>query len=128
MELKQEVEKCLQIPVAHQTILCCGRTLVDTKTLGAYKPGLRAGCKLTLVQKEPEALKDVMHKVFMRFHTEDQSERLTREFMADQERRVQALSLDDWERVAAFYLRRSGDGAIDAKADVKVEPAVVEVE
>lgn len=105
-ELKHKIEKLLNIPVACQKLLCVGRTLVDDKTLGSYGPAIKPGCKLTLVVKEPESLKDFMHKLFKRFYADDQSEELTTALMIDLEKRIGQLSLDDMERLATHYLER----------------------
>lgn len=121
-ELKQIVEQSLKIPVAHQKLLYVGRTLVDEKTLSSYRPQLRSGSKLTLVVKEPESMKDVMHKVFKRFYSDDQADRLATEFMADQARRVKLLSLDDLERMAGIFLERGG-GAIVPAAVIPIPTA-----
>lgn len=123
-ELKQQVERHLHIPVAHQKILFVGRTLVDEKNLAFYTPALRSGSRLTLVIKGPEPLKDVMCKVFKRYYNDDQSERLAKDFMAEHERRVQTLSLDDLERIAGFYLERD----YQKTATPTVSAATVKVE
>lgn len=106
LELKQRVEQHLRIPVSHQKILCVGRTLVDEKTLDTYKPALRSGCKLTLVVKEPEPLKDVIYKLFKRFYADDQSESMAKDVMAHQNQRIRDMSLDDLERLATYFLER----------------------
>lgn len=105
-ELKQKIEKSLNIPVAHQKLLCTGRTLVDDKTIGAYSTAIKAGTKLTLVIKEPEPLKDIMLKMFKRYYTDQQSEEMTKEFLIDFEQRMRQMSLDDIERMATFFLDR----------------------
>lgn len=104
LELKEKVEQALHIPVAYQKLLCIGRTLVDDKTLGTYSPAIKPGCKLTLVVKEPETLREVLQKLFKRFYAEDQSEELTKALMMELEKRVGQLSLDDMERLATHYL------------------------
>lgn len=105
MELKKEISKALSIPVPRQKILSVGRTLADDKTLKDY-PQIKNGCKLTVVIKEPEPLKDVMCKIFKKFYSDDQSEAMAREFMIDFEKRLDQLSLDDFERMAAYFLER----------------------
>lgn len=105
-ELKQKIEKSLDIPVAHQKLLCTGRTLVDDKRIAAYP--IKAGTKLTLVIKEPEPLKDIMLKMFRRYYaaTDQQSEEMTKEFLIEFEKRMRLMSLDDIERMATYWLER----------------------
>lgn len=105
MELKKEIAKALSVPVPRQKILLVGRALVDDKTLSSY-PTIKNGTKLTVVIKEPEALKDVMQKIFKKFYSETQSDVLAKEFMVDFEKRLEQLSLDDIERMATYFLDR----------------------
>lgn len=105
-ELKQRIEKALRIPVAHQKLLCTGRTLVDDKTISSYSPAIKNGTKLTLVVKEPEPLRDIIAKVFKRHYTDSQADEMAKEMIENFEKRVQQLSLDDLERMATFYLER----------------------
>lgn len=124
-ELKHKVERALNIPVAYQKLLSVGRTLVDEKTLGSYGPAIKPGCKLTLVVKEPDSLRDVMLKLFKRFYAEDQSEEVTKALMAELEKRVGQLSLDDMERLATHYLEqrdRSSGQPTQKPSDLVVVP------
>lgn len=100
------MEKSLNIPVAHQKLLCTGRTLIDDKTISSYGASIKAGTKLTLVVKEPEPLKDIIHKLFKRYYSEEQSEQMAKEFMIDFELRMKQMSLDDIERMATYFLDR----------------------
>lgn len=115
-ELKQQIEQLLHIPVAHQSLLNVGHPLIDRRTLAEYAPKIRDGTKLTLVVKEPPALRDVMHKVFAKGYADDDAQRMAGELLADQRKRVEALSLDDLERLAGFFLARSSLGAGEAAA------------
>lgn len=105
LELKKEIAKALNVPVPRQKILLVGRALVDDKTLDSY-PTIKEGTKLTVVIKEPEALKDVMQKIFKKFYSDEQSETLAKDFMVDFEKRLDQLSLDDIERMATYFLDR----------------------
>lgn len=118
-ELKQKIEKSMNIPVAHQKLLCTGRTLVDDKIIGAY-PAIKDGTKLTLVIKEPEPLKDIMLKMFKRYYTDQQSEEMTKEFLIDFEQRIRQMSLDDIERMATYFLERDRQlyGGSEATASI----------
>lgn len=95
----------MNIPVPRQKILHVGRTLHDDKPLSAF-PQIKSGSKLTVVIKEPEPLKDVMCKIFKKFYSDEQSEFMAKEFMIDFDKRLEQLSLDDFERMAAYYLER----------------------
>lgn len=105
-ELKQRIEKALRIPVAHQKLLCTGRTLVDDKTISSYGPAIKNGTKLTLVVKEPEPLRDIIAKVLKRHYTDSQADEMAKEIIENFEKRMHQLSLDDLERMATFYLER----------------------
>lgn len=105
LELKKEISKTLNIPVPRQKILFVGRTLADDKSLSDY-PQIQNGSKLTVVIKEPEPLKDVMCKIFKKFYSDEQSEAMAKDFMIDFEKRLDQLSLDDIERMAAYFLER----------------------
>lgn len=105
MDLKKEISKSLNIPVPRQKILFVGRTLADEKLLSDY-PQIQNGSKLTVVMKEPEPLKDVMCKIFKKFYSDEQSEAMAKDFMIDFEKRLDQLSLDDIERMAAYFLER----------------------
>lgn len=116
-ELKQRIEQQLRIPVAHQSLLNVGHTLIDRRTLAEYAPKIRAGTKLTLVVKEPPPLRDVMHKVFAKGFADADAQRMSGELVADQKQRVQALSLDDLERLARYFLARRSDLGAPASAE-----------
>ena len=105
LDLKKEIAKSLNIPVPRQKILSVGRTLLDDKQLGEYTT-IKNGSKLTVVIKEPEPLRDVMSKIFKKFYSDEQSEVMSKEFMLDFENRLSQMSLDDIERIAAYYLER----------------------
>lgn len=105
LDLKKEISKALNIPVPRQKLLFVGRTLADDKTLSAY-PAIKNGAKLTVVNKEPEPLKDVMCKLFKKHYSEEQSEAMAKEFMIDFEKRLDQLSFDDFERMATYFLER----------------------
>lgn len=105
LELKKEISKSLSIPVPRQKILHVGRTLADDKPLSAF-PQIKSGSKLTVVIKEPEPLKDVMCKIFKKYYSDEQSEAMAKEFMIDLDKRFDQLSLDDIERMAAYFLER----------------------
>lgn len=127
LDIKHKVEQALNIPVAYQKLLCVGRTLVDDKTLTSYGPNIKAGCKLTLVVKEPETLREIMQKLFKRFYSEEQSDELTKGLMTELEKRIGQLSLDDMERLATHYLelREQSSGkqqTATKKVEVTVDP------
>lgn len=105
LDLKKEIAKTLNIPVPRQKILSVGRALVDDKAIASYNT-IKNGAKLTVVIKEPEPLKDVMHKIFKKFYNEEQSEAFTKDFMVDFSNRMDQLSLDDIERLATYFLER----------------------
>ncbi|KAG4076457.1 hypothetical protein HA402_005900 [Bradysia odoriphaga] len=115
-ELKRKVEKILNIPAAHQKVLYLGRTLIDDKTIGSYSTTIKPGSKLTIVVKEGEMLKDVMLKLFKRYYPDEQAANMNRTFIADFERKLNEMSLDDIERMATYFLNRDrqlyGDATI----------------
>lgn len=105
LELKKEISKALSIPVPRQKLLLLGRSLADDKALNTYSQ-IKDGTKLTVVIKEPEPLKDVMCKIFKKYYSDEQSEAMARDFMIDLDKRLDQLSLDDFERMAAYFLER----------------------
>lgn len=105
LNLKKELYKKLSVPVPRQKILFVGRALADEKSLDDY-PQIKSGSKLTMVVKEAEPLKDVMCKIFKKYYSDEQAEAMVKEFMIDFEKRLDQLSLDDFERMATYYLER----------------------
>lgn len=105
LELKKEISKTLSIPVPRQKILFVGRTLADDKPLSAF-PQIRSGSKLTVVQKEPEPLKDIMCKIFKKYYSDEQSELMAKELMIDLDKRLDQLNFEDFERMATYFLER----------------------
>lgn len=58
-----------------------------------------------LVVKKPENLSDAIHRNFRKYFNESQSQHLTKEFITNLETNIQALSLDDLERLAADMIK-----------------------
>lgn len=81
--------------------------MADDKTVGFYS--IKEGTKITLVVKKPDPLKDIIHKHFKKYYSEDQTDRLTKEFMLDFDNKVKQFSLDDLERLAAGLLQQEGN-------------------
>lgn len=103
MTIKNEISQKLSIPIQLQKLLYLGRTLSDEQCLAAY-PNIKNGTKLNLIVMRRENLKDAIHRSFRRYYNEQQSERLTKEFMLDFERKIKCASLDDIERLANSIL------------------------
>jgi hypothetical protein len=55
--------------------------------------------------KEKTVLKDAIYKFLLQFYNENDSEKITNEFMKDFYRSVSSLSLDDLERLATSNLQ-----------------------
>lgn len=102
LEMKTKIESHMKIPVSHQKLIQVGRTLLDNKTVGSYD--IKEGAKLTLVMKQPDSLKDAIYKQFRKHFNEQQSEKLTNDFMDHVQERNKYLSLDDIERLAISQL------------------------
>ncbi|XP_058460911.1 ubiquitin-like protein 4A-B [Malaya genurostris] len=107
LDIKVELERKSAIPVEHQKLLLVGKTLVDEKTVASYGT-IRDGSKLTLVVKKPDSLRDVIQRHFKKYLQEEQSQRLTNEFMKDFDGKIQQLSLDDLEKIAGDILAKKG--------------------
>lgn len=103
LEVKQQIEQDLKVPVAQQTLVLMGKTLVDDKTIGFY-PKIKDGTKLHLVIKKPESLQALLGRFLENYYAEDQCKLIIDEFMKDFEAKVSSLSLDDLERIATSYL------------------------
>lgn len=103
VEIKKEIEKKVNIPLNLQKLLLVGRTLNDEQPLSAY-PSIKDGTKLNLIVMKQEGLKEIIHRSFRKYYNEQQSERLTREFMLDFETKLRLLSLDDIERLAEHLM------------------------
>ncbi|XP_055614006.1 uncharacterized protein LOC129760384 [Uranotaenia lowii] len=103
--IKQELERKSMIPVEHQKLLLIGKTLSDDKTVASYG-NIKDGTKLTLVVKKPDPLKDVIYRQFKKYYQEEQSQKLTQEFMKDFDSKIHQLSLDDLEKIAADMLSK----------------------
>ncbi|XP_068155440.1 ubiquitin-like protein 4A [Drosophila tropicalis] len=98
LDVKKQIESALKIQAANQKLLLLGRPLNNEATVASY-PNIKDGTKLNLVVMKP-ALRDSIHRAFRKFYTEQQSEVLTNQFIADFEKRTKELSLDDLERLA----------------------------
>ncbi|XP_019546798.1 ubiquitin-like protein 4A-B [Aedes albopictus] len=107
MDIKQDLERKSMIPVEHQKLLLVGKTLSDEKTIASYG-NIKDGTKLTLVVKKPDPLREVIFRQFKKYLQEEQSQRLTNEFMKDFDSKVQQLSLDDLEKIASDILAKKG--------------------
>ncbi|EAT44757.1 AAEL003921-PA [Aedes aegypti] len=107
MDIKQDLERKSMIPVEHQKLLLVGKTLSDEKTVASYG-NIKDGTKLTLVVKKPDPLREVIFRQFKKYLQEEQSQRLTNEFMNDFDSKVQQLSLDDLEKIASDILAKKG--------------------
>lgn len=101
-QIKQEIEKKLNIPSGSQKILILGRTLNDDQPISAY-PNIKDGTKLNLIVVKQD-IKDIIHRSFRKFYNENQSKLLTKEFMLDFESKLKEFSLDDIERIAADHI------------------------
>ncbi|XP_017040179.1 ubiquitin domain-containing protein DSK2 [Drosophila ficusphila] len=106
LEVKQQIEKQLHISAANQKLLLLGRPLNNEQTISSY-PNIKDGSKLNLVVMKP-CLRDSILRGFRKHYPENQAERLTNEFMADFERKINEQSLDDLERLADSIMSRAG--------------------
>uniref|UniRef100_T1E394 Putative stephensi ubiquitin n=1 Tax=Psorophora albipes TaxID=869069 RepID=T1E394_9DIPT len=97
LDIKQDLERKSMIPVEHQKL----------KSLASYG-NIKDGTKLTLVVKKPDPLREVILRQFKKYLQEEQSQRLTNEFMKDFDSKVQQLSLDDLEKIASDILAKKG--------------------
>lgn len=102
-EVKKQIENELKVPIAQQTLVLLGKTLVDEKTIGFY-PKIKDGSKLHLVIKKPESLNIVLTRFLQNYYNEEQCNLILDEFMRDFYVKVDSLSLDDLERIATSYL------------------------
>ncbi|XP_055615486.1 ubiquitin-like protein 4A [Toxorhynchites rutilus septentrionalis] len=107
LDIKQDLERKSMIPVEHQKLLLVGKTLSDEKTVASYGT-IKDGTKLTLVVKKPDPLREVILRQFKKYLQEEQSQRLTNEFMKDFDSKIQQLSLDDLEKIASDILAKKG--------------------
>ncbi|XP_030373801.1 NEDD8 [Scaptodrosophila lebanonensis] len=108
LEVKKQIDALLQIPAPSQKLLLLGRPLNDDQQISSY-PNIKDGTKLNLVVMKPDTLRDAIHRSFRKYYSEQQSERLTNEFMVDFEQKFGnggSLSLDDLERFADSALSK----------------------
>lgn len=103
LEVKKKIEIELKVPVAQQTLVYLGKTLLDDKSIGFYNK-IKDGAKLHLVIKKPESLAVVLERFLRKYYSEDQVKLILDEFMRDFQTKVDSLSLDDLERIATSYL------------------------
>ncbi|XP_055551428.1 ubiquitin-like protein 4A-B [Wyeomyia smithii] len=107
LDIKIELERQSLVPVEHQKLLLVGKTLSDEKSIASYG-NIKDGTKLTLVVKKPDSLREAILRHFKKYLQEDQSQRLTSEFMKDFDSKIQQLSLDDLEKIASDILAKKG--------------------
>ncbi|GJQ72357.1 hypothetical protein Trydic_g3442 [Trypoxylus dichotomus] len=103
IDVKKQIEADLKVPVAQQTLVLLGKTLLDEKRIGFY-PKIKDGTKLHLVIKKPESLNTILSRFLRSYYTEDQTKLILDHFMKDFQTKVNSLSLDDLERIATSYL------------------------
>ncbi|XP_075145888.1 ubiquitin [Haematobia irritans] len=101
-EIKQEIEKRLNIPLSSQKILILGRTLNDDQSISSY-PNIKDGTKLNLIVIKQD-LKDIIHRSFRKYYNETQATVLTKEFLLDFDKKLKEFSLDDIERLAEQHI------------------------
>ncbi|EDW44660.1 ubiquitin-like protein 4A [Drosophila sechellia] len=106
LEVKHQIEAELQISAANQKLLLLGRPLNNEQTIASY-PNIKEGTKLNLVVIKP-CLRDSILRGFRKHYSELLAERMTNEFMADFERKINELSLDDLERLSDSIINRAG--------------------
>ncbi|EFA09130.1 ubiquitin-like protein 4A [Tribolium castaneum] len=99
LELKKKVATDINIPVAQQTMVVCGKTLQDDKTVGSY-PNLKDGAKIYVAVKKPDTLKAALTRFLRQYYSDQQCSAIVDEFMKDFQNKVNNLSLDDLERIA----------------------------
>ncbi|XP_017479736.1 PREDICTED: ubiquitin-like protein 4A [Rhagoletis zephyria] len=101
LEIKNEIENKLQIPLSEQKLLLFGRTLNDENTVSSY-PNIRDGSKLNLVvmRQRIEGLREVIHRSFRKYYNEQQTDKLVSAFMSDFEANLKQMSLDDIDRLS----------------------------
>ncbi|KAK9754712.1 Ubiquitin family [Popillia japonica] len=103
IDIKKQIEGNLKVPVAQQTLVLLGKTLLDENTIGFY-PKIKDGTKLHLVIKKPESLNAVLTRFLRSYYSEEQTKLIMDQFMKDFQTKVNSLSLDDLERIATSYL------------------------
>ncbi|XP_044253627.1 ubiquitin-like protein 4A [Tribolium madens] len=99
LELKKKVATDINIPVAQQTMVVCGKTLQDDKTVGSY-PNIKDGAKIYVAVKKPDTLKAALTRFLRQYYSDQQCSVIVDEFMKDFQHKVNNLSLDDLERIA----------------------------
>lgn len=100
-----QIEAELQISATNQKLLLLGRPLNNEQTIASY-PNIKEGTKLNLVVIKP-CLRDSILRGFRKHYSEPLAERMTNEFMADFERKINEQSLDDLERLADSIVNRA---------------------
>ncbi|XP_065166959.1 ubiquitin-like protein 4A [Atheta coriaria] len=103
LEIKQKIEVELKVPVAQQTLVYLGKTLLDDNVVSFYNK-IQDGAKIHLVIKKPESLNVVLERFLRKFYNDEQSRQILDEFMTDFYQKVKSLSLDDLEHIATNYL------------------------
>lgn len=106
-ELKMKVATDFNIPAAQQTMVLCGKTLQDDKTVGFY-PKLKEGSKIYVAIKKPETLNVALTRFLRQYYSDQQCAVIVDEFMKDFQNKVNNLSLDDLERIAKADMDTSG--------------------
>ncbi|KAG5899408.1 hypothetical protein JTB14_020230 [Gonioctena quinquepunctata] len=99
LELKQRIEKDINIPAPQQTLILLGKCLQDDKCVEDY-PKIRDGTKLYVAIKKPESLMSVLNIFLRKYYSEEQCKLIVDEFMRNFHSKVENLSLDDLERIA----------------------------
>jgi hypothetical protein len=103
LDLKQEIEKKLKIPVPEQKLLLIGKNLSDEKNIDFYT-SIKDGTKITLVQKKPDNLQTLLSKHFKKIYTEEESNQISKNFLQNLNNYLLNCSLDDLERLSTACL------------------------
>ncbi|KAL1116832.1 hypothetical protein AAG570_005302 [Ranatra chinensis] len=107
-ELKQYVSNSLNVPVNQQKLVLTGRPLSDEKCLVDY-PLIKDGTKINLIIKkcatdEDSVLRAAVTKFLRQKFTDNDTQKITDEFMKEFYRSMATLNLEDIERIAKLYL------------------------
>ncbi|CAH1183792.1 unnamed protein product [Phaedon cochleariae] len=99
LELKNLIEKDINIPASQQTLILFGKSLQDEKLVEDY-PKIKDGTKLYVAVKKAESLNTVLNVFLRKYYNEEQSKIIVEEFMRNFHSKINSLSLDDLERIA----------------------------
>ncbi|XP_072941143.1 ubiquitin-like protein 4A [Epargyreus clarus] len=125
LEIKEQIEEKLKIPVASQRLLFLGRPLIDKQLVESYP--IKEGTKLNLAVKKPDGLYEVAIKEYKKQGMSDtEASKAANRLMVITKEKFDQMSWDDLDKLTLdFMLIEDGVRRLRIEPDNLEEPNVL---